>query len=83
MRSRPLLAAVCLCLAPAPARAQTEEIQQEVETRLWFERLYQSFGIAGLPPLVGILTLLAALIAVAAAIWLWRSRRRPPPEDKS
>jgi len=77
------LAVLTLCLAPAISRAQTEEIQQEIERRLWFQRLYQSFGVAGLPPIVVILTLLAVLLAVAAAFWLWRSRRRSPPQENS
>ena len=84
MRSHSMLAAVlCLCLAPGWSHAQTEEIQRQIETRLWFQRLYQSFGIGGLPPLVVILTLLAVVLALAAAVWLWRSRRQASKEETS
>ena len=56
--------------------AQTQEIQREVETRLWIERVYESLGVAGLPPWVVLLTLLSALLAIVAAVWLWRGRRK-------
>jgi hypothetical protein len=56
--------------------AQTEEIEREIETRLWFQRFLQHFEIAGIPPLVTLLSLLALVLAIIAALWLWRSRRR-------
>ena len=56
--------------------AQTEEIQREIETRLWWQRLWNSFGVGGLPPWVVLLTALAALLAIVAAVWLWRTRRK-------
>jgi hypothetical protein len=56
--------------------AQTVEIQEEVTTRLWFQRLLQHFEIAGIPPWVTLLSLLALILAAVAAVWLWRSRRR-------
>ena len=65
-------AALLCLLCPAALHAQTAEIQEEIETRLWWQRLWQSFGIAGIPPLVVVLTLLA----VVAAGLLWRSRRK-------
>jgi hypothetical protein len=66
-----------LLLAPATVHAQTEEIQREVETSLWFARLWQSIETAtGVPPLIALLTLLVLMLSLAAAIWLWYRHRR-------
>lgn len=56
--------------------AQTAEIERQIQTRLWYQRLYESFGVAGLPPAAVLLTLAAILASAVAAIWLWRARRR-------
>jgi hypothetical protein len=81
MRLQRLLASVpALLLAPAAAQAQTEEIQQEVETKLWIQFVLTKIQDAtGAPPLVSILTLVALVVALVASVWLllaWRKRAR-------
>ena len=56
--------------------AQTEDIQREVETQLWILRVYEFFGIVGIPPYLVLLMLLAAIVVVMAGVWLWVARRR-------
>jgi ABC-type uncharacterized transport system permease subunit len=79
MRLRLMLVSILgLFLAPLGAiRAQTAEIHYEVETKLWFLRVLQRIEDAGFPPLVLLLVLIALILAVVAAVWLWRSRRKP------
>jgi hypothetical protein len=78
MSFRSLLASVLgLCLlASGELYAQTEEIQQQIETKLWILRVYQSFGVAGLPPGAVLLTLAAVVLAIGAGVWLWLARRK-------
>jgi hypothetical protein len=73
----PLLAALSLMLCPAVARAQTPEIQQEIETRLWYLRLLAWVeATTGMPPAVAITAAIALIVAIVASVWLWLSRRR-------
>jgi hypothetical protein len=72
-----LVLAAILLLTPARVQAQTQEIQDEIDRKLWFQkRLAQIEAITGLPPLVALTTLLVVLLAIMAAIWLWISRRK-------
>src|SRR5262245_30573181 len=82
VRSRQLLAsALALLLLPIPTSAQTAEVQREVETRLWFMRALAWVEEAtGVPPHVALLTLLALALGLAAAVWLWRARRKDGTE---
>ncbi len=70
-------AAACILAMPAAGRAQTEEVQREVDALLWRLRLWRAIEDAtGLPPLVALLTLLALVAALAAGVWLAVISRR-------
>jgi hypothetical protein len=79
-------AALFLSLVLTPAavlQAQTTEIQDRVETRLWFQRLLQKLKAGGVPPPFLLVALAVGALALFAALWLWRSRRTtrdPPPQ---
>jgi hypothetical protein len=78
MRPRLRLAsALGFLLAPGIAHAQTVEIQQEVEAKLWIRWVLARIEAAtGAPPFVSILALVAIVITLVASVWLWRSRRK-------
>ncbi len=69
-------------LAPGAAHAQTEEIQREVEAKLWIQRVLTKIQNAtGASPLVSSLILIAIAVALlAASIWLWKVRRKRATE---
>jgi hypothetical protein len=72
-----LFAALGLMLVPAVAQAQTEEIQQQIDRRLWYLRLLAWIeATTGAPPAVSIAVLVGLVIAIVAGVWLWLSRRR-------
>jgi hypothetical protein len=77
-----LASALGILLAPAVAYAQTEEIQREVEAKLWIQRVLTKIQNAtGAPPLVSSLFLIALAVALlVASIWLWRARRKRATE---
>jgi hypothetical protein len=79
MRPQRILAtAFGLLLAQGPAHAQTEEVQREVEAKLWIQRVFEKIeAVTGATPLVSVLTLLALALALVASIWLrqaWRKK---------
>ena len=72
-----LASSLGLLLAPGVAYAQTEEIQQEVEVKLWIQRVLTKVqGTTGAPPFVAIsLFIIVVATLLVACIWLWRTRR--------
>jgi hypothetical protein len=78
MRLQLLLAsALGFLLAPGTVQAQTEEIQREIETKLWILRILARIEAAtGAPPVVSLLTLLTLILALVAAVWLALRRKR-------
>jgi hypothetical protein len=70
-----------LVLAPtAVLQAQTTEIQEEVEIRLWFQGLLQKFGVRGASSMFLLFALAAGALALFGVMWLWKSRRRDDAE---
>jgi hypothetical protein len=56
--------------------AQTEEIQREIETKLWLQRGWEWLGsVTGMPPWAALLTLLTLILCVGALAWLLRRKR--------
>jgi hypothetical protein len=78
MRPRLMLAsALGFLLAPGGVHAQTVEIQQEVEAKLWIRWVLARIEAAtGAPPFVSLLALVAIVITLVASVWLWKSRRK-------
>jgi hypothetical protein len=66
-----------LVLAPTAAlQAQTTEIQEEVGIKLWLQRLLQTLGADGEPPVLLLLALAVGALVLFGALWLWKSRRK-------
>src|SRR5262249_45561456 len=82
MRLHLMLAVAIGLLAPSLVYAQTEEIQREVEVRLWIQRLLARFQTAtGVPPVVSVVFVLTMLVMLlVVCIWLWRTRRNRATE---
>jgi hypothetical protein len=74
--------ALGILLAPAAVYAQTEEIQRELEAKLWIQRVLTRLQTAtGAPPLVSSLILIGLAFALlVAGLWLWRARRKRATE---
>jgi hypothetical protein len=71
-------------MIPGMAHAQNEEIQQEVETKLWISRVLARIeAITGAAPLVSVLTLLGLVLALVAAVWLWKVSRKRRRESRT
>jgi len=69
-------AALSLLLLPAVAHGQTEEVQRDVDRRLWLLWAWEGPGLAtGLPAGAARLMILGVGVALAAAAWLYRSWR--------
>jgi hypothetical protein len=67
----------CLLALAGPVYAQTAEIQREVEQKLWLLRVLARIEAAtGAPAAVVIGTLLALVLALVTAVWLWYARRK-------
>jgi len=65
-----------LCLVTGGALlAQTPEIQDQVETELWFHRFIRKVEATVAPPVALFLLLVAVGLLLYGAIWLWKSRR--------
>jgi hypothetical protein len=66
-----------LLVATGASRAQSAQIEREVEARLWLRRaLARVEAATGATPLVACLALLAVALALAATLWLWRNWRK-------
>ena len=78
MRYQRMLGSVLgVLLAPAFVHAQTEQIQREIETKLWIWRIFGRIEAAtGAPPLVSSIVLLAIGLALVTAVWLVLRRNR-------
>jgi hypothetical protein len=63
---------------PVAVYAQTEEIQREVEAKLWIQRVLSKIQYAtGAPPVVSSVFLIALAVALlGTCLWLWRLWRK-------
>jgi hypothetical protein len=73
-----LASAAGFLLSAGAAHAQTEVIQQEVEAKLWIQRVLTRIQTStGVSPLVSTLILIAlGVVLLGACIWLWGARRK-------
>jgi hypothetical protein len=75
---------VGLVVPTAPLLGQSPEIQREIEwTLFWYRWNEWVKECTGMTPAQALVTLLALLLAVAAALGLWLLRRKKPQEEVS
>jgi hypothetical protein len=79
IRSAPRWGAIfALFLLPGMGSAQTVEIQQEVEAKLWYQRfLLWIEAVTGLPPSIALSLILVLALVFVGAIWIWYARKEP------
>ena len=70
------LASSFLILPASALHAQTVEIQRQIETKLWFNRLLNRLDEMGVPPTAFYIGVIVVVLLLVAAVWRWKSRKR-------